>query len=149
MNTKELLKNNKEEVHKFNQQIVPKVFIITVLTLFIPIISAIFSESMRQNVPAYVLTMVTLLGLLGLSKIPKLKPYPLVFVYIFGLVVFALFLYLSIVKFPTCKCQLRNVQKWRNEIVQLWRFSFELCFDYHHHLQTRFYLLYDKIFQLF
>lgn len=101
MNTKELLKNNKEEVHKFNQQIVPKVFIITVLTLFIPIISAIFSESMRQNVPAYVLTMVTLLGLLGLSKIPKLKPYPLVFVYIFGLVVFALFLYLSIVKFPT------------------------------------------------
>lgn len=48
-----------------------------------------------------------------------------------------------------CKCQLRNVQKWRNEIVQLWRFSFELCFDYHHHLQTRFYLLYDKIFQLF
>ena len=48
-----------------------------------------------------------------------------------------------------CKCQLKNVQKWRNEIVQLWRFSFELCFDYHHHLQTRFYLLYDKIFQLF
>jgi hypothetical protein len=47
-----------------------------------------------------------------------------------------------------CKCQFKNVQIWRNEIVQLWRFSFELCFDYHRHLLTQSYLLFDKIFQL-
>lgn len=97
--TNDLFQNNKEAIDTFNRQSIPKVFFITIMTLFIPVFASIFRHSMRPNVPLYLMAIGGIIILILLSNLKPFKPYPMLFVYIFGLIIYALFLYLGVVTF--------------------------------------------------
>lgn len=65
VDTKPLYEKNKDSIHKYNTQIIPKSFLIGMVTVAIPILFSIFRKSMRAALPGY-LSAFFVIGLLWL-----------------------------------------------------------------------------------
>lgn len=99
--TNNLFKNNKDAVSKYNKHLILVSYIITMFILIIPIIFSIFRQSMRETLPAYLIVFLVLAILLTIFITNIIKIHSLVYVYLLGLVFFALVSYLSLVRFDT------------------------------------------------
>lgn len=80
--TKKLFENNQAAIKRHNASFVPKTLIIAASIMIVPIIFSFFRESMKENIPAYIITLVIVIMLYFLYKIPKLNKYPLLFIYL-------------------------------------------------------------------
>lgn len=100
VDTKPLYEKNKDSIHKYNTQIIPKSFLIGMVTVSIPILFSIFRKSMRAALPGY-LSAFFVIGLLWLLyAFKKVKIYPILYAYAFATSLYGLVIYLSIVRFP-------------------------------------------------
>ncbi|MBN3490436.1 GGDEF domain-containing protein [Acholeplasma equirhinis] len=98
-NSNDLFENNKEAIHNYNKQIVPKMFVVSIIALIIPLLFSIFKQSMLETLPAYLITFGLVCLIFIIFKVRKSQQFPLVFAYLFGFVYYGLFFYLSIIRF--------------------------------------------------
>lgn len=98
---KNIFDKNKESIYEYNQEMIPRSLIIAMIGLLIPIFFAIFRESMRETIFAYLITFAIILSIYIGFKLRIFKDNIIIFAYALGIVLFLFVLYLSVVRFPT------------------------------------------------
>ncbi|VEU82437.1 GGDEF domain-containing protein [Acholeplasma hippikon] len=95
-----LYNQNKDSIHEFNVQFVPKAFTIVILALILGILLSFFRPTMKQTLPIYLMALLLSSILLALTKLKQLRDRPLIVAYAFVFEMFTFVTYLSIFKFP-------------------------------------------------
>lgn len=97
--TNTLFENNKDAIKRHNEEMLPSTLIIAAFIMIVPIVFAIFRESIIENIPAYLITFVLVMSLFFLFRVERLKKHSLIFIYILGIIYFTLVCYLSLFQF--------------------------------------------------
>lgn len=101
INSKLLIEENYQAVDAYNMSTIPRALWISIIALLMTMLFSIFRESMRATLPAYTVTLVGVTVLFLLFQVKKIKKYPMIFAYSFGLIFYLLVLYLSVIRFET------------------------------------------------
>src|SRR5690606_24008520 len=97
--TKPLFETNKKAIHNYNKNMIPKSFLVAIITLIIPFIISIFKQDMVSTFPAYIIALSLMLILFVLYQVKRYQRYTLLFAYLFCTILYVLVMYLSIFKF--------------------------------------------------
>ena len=94
-----LFNRHKNAIKNYNQQSIVPAFLISLFILFIPMTLSIFRQSMRSTLTAYLATFFAVFIVFLLNKVTAIKNKPLILIYTFGLIWYALTAYLSLYRF--------------------------------------------------
>lgn len=100
-NMNPLFERNKHDIIRYNKQLIPIVFIFSLVTILIPMFFSLFRPSMLETLPAYLVIFSVIMLLLILFNFKPFHEKPLVFAYTFGIVFFIFVVYLSIDRFQS------------------------------------------------